>query len=168
MKILQKLIILIFFIKFFDSSQSFKKLTKLDDQVLSSAFLDVIQELFLTREYQFNIIVYGNASPHIKDVINGLGRGGFVFNITYFNNIRRKKKINWNFSAVILCESLEEIKNFLKYNLLGRKYFPTHFAFLFYAEKPFQVPKIGVQRLSSEFGVIGWYSYFIVRQNRKF
>ena len=52
---------------------STQKLVKIqNDQVLSTAIADVIQELFTRHQIRFGTLIYDRVSPHIFDVINAL------------------------------------------------------------------------------------------------
>ena len=104
-----KLIWIFFFIQIAFSTQKLAEVH--NDQVLSTAIADVIQELFTRHQIQFGTLIYDKVSPHIFDVINGLGRSELFTNLSTSDNSLNNDKAFYE-STLIFCESLEEIKKF--------------------------------------------------------
>ena len=154
-----------FFIQIAFSTQKLAKLHQ--DQILSKAVSDVIQELFIRHDLQFKTIIYDKVSPHIFDVINGLGRNGLLTNILSSGNTQEtsERPVDILESTLIFCESLENVKKLFKnYKLQGRD-FPRHIKFLFYIAEPFSVSQIEGTKINNDKGLISWFSYFLHKQN---
>lgn len=92
-----------------------------DDQLLVNAFIDVVFELFISQNIQYDTIIYDKVTPHINEVINGLGRGGSITRLSFSNYTREKTNHHFTVvqSAIILCESFKEIQKFLYNHELG-------------------------------------------------
>lgn len=147
-------------------ASSFKTITKSEkNKHLSTAFLDVIQELYIDPHIEFDILIYGEVSPQIYDVINSIGKGGFLFTRIGRLNQSHGKLLN---SSIIFCESLRDVKLFYKdYNGLGGINFAKNYRFLFYVHQAFNDTQIGVDKLSWEFGRCSWFSYFITKHEKE-
>lgn len=145
-----------------------------DDHLLSKALLDVTHELFTRHEIQFEIVIYGKSSPHINDVIDGLGRGSTFSQIRKFDQVKQvndKRDLHPDYilwkPAIILFNSTQEIKQFLEMHEMDR-WNPKQYKFIIYAEKLFNVAEICVKKLDFGPGEIIWFSYFIVQHKSKF
>lgn len=125
-----------------------------------TAFYDVIQELFVKKNINFEIIIYDNISNRMKDVIDGILKNFLVHQIY--------QKFKWTFSpevlipAIIFCDSLDDINDFFERFHLDdeRLSTPKNLKFLFYFEKPLK-SKIKILGLTMGFGKIEWYSYIL-------
>lgn len=139
-------------------------------QLLSSAISDVINELFIRQKLKLEILIYDEVSPHIYDVINGLGRSSFFTNISSSSYTREKSNRRELImeSTLIFCKSLEKIKKFIDNHELDIREFPKHNTVLFYTEEQINVSQLEVRDLSSSFGEIEWYSYFMFKHKSKF
>lgn len=146
---------------------STQKLSKIqNDWILSTAISDVIYELFTRHDLQFKTIIYGKVSPHIFDVINGLGSNGLFTHLSTSSNTpetSNQYRVLYE-STLVFCESLEEIKKFFRFHSLGGNDFARHIKFLFYTTEPFNVSQIGVKKANNDRGDISWFSYFLNKQ----
>lgn len=95
------------------------KLSSLEnDRPLSTAFLDIIHELFNRHGIQFEIVIYGESSPHINDVIDGLRSGGFFAKISKF-----VKYFVYN-PAIIFFSSMQQLIEFIEKNKMVKSEYP--------------------------------------------
>ena len=150
-------------------SYQFKKSSRSNDtQFLSSVFLDAIGEIFLRFHLEFDLVVYGKVSPHIFEVLKGIQKSENPTRIVR-KSVGEGTKDVLSRPAIVLCESLEKIQEFINHHdlVLEPNDFPQRFRFLFYAEKPFEVEKIGANQLDSGTGHVSWFAYFIVNQEGK-
>lgn len=149
----------------FTSVESLKGLLKSqDNQILSTALVDVVNNLFITQEIQFDLIIYEKVSFDIDGVINGFRKGGLHFTIIKVSNKRNRFVER---SAIIFCESLVEVQKFLVNQKFARSFSPLKYRFLFYTNKPFNVSKMRVKNLHSFSGEISWFSYFLIKEKSK-
>lgn len=135
-----------------------------NNQLLSEAFLDVINELYIRPRIEFKTLIFEGVSFHVHDVVDGLRRGGFITSHLRYRSNQRFTLIK---SLIIFCESLEEVKKFLGQHELGGKNIAEHFRFLFYVKKPFNVTQIGSEKPHAGHGVISWYTYFITQEKEE-
>lgn len=58
------------------TASSIRSLNKSNqDQIISIAIRDAANELYTRHKIQFEILIYGNVSPHVHDILNGFRKG---------------------------------------------------------------------------------------------
>ena len=105
------LIILLITTSCTDSSSKFKK-----NELLSTAVLDVANELFTRHRIEFEILIFDKVSPQVIDVIDGLRKGALLTN---HKRYEAKQRLTVFQPLLIFCESLEKVKEFYGLHPLG-------------------------------------------------
>lgn len=158
-------ILLIFL--FISTASSTQKLTKSKNvRLISTAITDVVNELFVRHDIEFETFIMDKVSPHVHDVIDGLGKGQVQttrYNMSHYSDYNRRFTV----PAVIFCRSLDQIRSVID-NYFGSIYYPRNFKFLYYVEEPFNLTKIDVRKLDSHYSRQSCFSYFIFKYEGKF
>ena len=149
----------IIFISFFIKNSYQNKNETLN---IVKALSDVTRELFSHHEIQFDIIIYGDSSPHTNNVIDEFQKGGHKTEILKWNlnpSINQTVKA----SSVVFVASEDKLVEFLKNHKIGQKNEVAHrLRFVIYSEKPFKVEKLEINKLDAGPGYISWFSYFLI------
>jgi hypothetical protein len=107
----------------------------------SKAIADVIREFYIATNITFNLIIYGEKSNHINDVIDGVikqaGKSAFLITLMHIKDIKE-----WNHefsqSEVIFIKSQKTLQKLYE-SSIGREQLttlvPKRFKFLVYVEE---------------------------------
>jgi hypothetical protein len=161
------LIILLVELSQVESKQKFKR-----SQIIQP-ITDVVRELFIKSEIKFDTIIYGNFSPHLKSVVDGVEKNlrdenlkGKIEKSFESQIIQIGSPKEWNHfifrSALILVGKDEKDKDFFKYWKLTNQY-PKRLKFLLYFENEewnfFKYELIS----SFKVGHLTHFAYFLTR-----
>lgn len=157
-----KILFIFFILTFFTTLISTSKIQNNSEVI--HALSGAIRELFVRNKINFDFLTYGNVTPHIRDVIDGLRSSDFVTKILHWNSER-----NVYNSAVIFVESKDKIIEFCWKNVLERLQmnFAKRLRFLFYVEKSFNNTQLEENPLNAGVGQLIWFSYFLINHKSK-
>lgn len=85
-----------------------------DTQAVSTAISNICEEFFVKKSIKFDIIIYGESTHHLSDVVDGILQFSteiFTISIKQIKDIYKWKHVIED-SAVILVENAQILKNF--------------------------------------------------------
>lgn len=131
---------------------------------ISTAISNVAQGLFTLNHLKFDVIIFGNVTSHIKEVVDNLHLDSEVHLISSF---KVTCDLIYNRVAIIITETVE-ILNSLELLLCFNNYeriqgFAIDLRFLVYVEKPFNDFELAITMPDSEFGDFCHYNYYIMK-----
>lgn len=142
-------------------------LQKIYSSDVSQALSDTIKAMFVHNNINFDMIVYGQVTDHLKDVINGIGA---LNNSSYAEQLIFLKTLSWNHeikkSAVVLLPNFKRLLVFSELTKLKNKFYKT-FKFLFYYENSYVGDFLHARFkfLSWKPGQVDHNSYFLINRD---
>ena len=135
---------------------------------ISTAISNVARGLFTLNHLKFDVIILGNVTSHIKEVIDNLQLDSDVHQISSFNVTC---DVIYNRVAIIITETVE-ILNSLELLLCFNNYeriqgFAIDLRFLVYVEKPFNDFELAITMPDSEFGDFCHYNYYLMKSGNE-
>lgn len=131
---------------------------------ISQAISDVARGLFTLNHLKFDVIVLGNVTSHIKEVVDSLR---FDSEVLQISSSKVACELIYNRAAVIITETVETL-NSLELLLCFNNYeriqgFAIDLRFLVYVERPFNEFDLAITMPDSEFGDFCHFSYYLMK-----
>lgn len=135
----------------------------LESHQISTAISSIARGLFTLNHLNYDVIVLGNTTNHIKEVVDNLRFNSKVYQIS---TSKVTCDLIYNRVAVIITETVE-ILNSLELLLCFNNYeriqgFAIDLRFLIYVEKPFNDFELAITMPDSEFGDFCHFNYYLM------
>jgi len=124
-----------------------------------NAFSDAIQQLYLEKFIDFDIIVYRNADKSTVDQIEVLKSGNYSYKLKLFGLLPGTGCFNIENSAIIFLEDMKALNEFNFYARLTNLY-PKSLKFLIWLDDTSLI-QVNAEHLYDDYGDITQYEYII-------